>query len=174
MLEKKLHFISTNVPWNVKASLSSIGQVWGPEGLKLWLWAGNRKAGENVVWCWNILSQKQKNNSVVRLRMCFARSWCDASSFLFQASVKSWSCDSSWMCPFWELIQWRSEALSDHGFTVQLKYTGNESAKAADYQPTASRSGILALTQKVTEVGKKTIKCLTTRLSLCRCTYQKG
>lgn len=31
----------------------------------------------------------------------------------------------------------------------------------------------LVLTQTVAEVGKKTIKCLTTELSLCRCTYQK-
>lgn len=45
--------------------------------------------------------------------------------FLIQASVKSWSCDSSWTHPLWELIQWRSEALSDHSFTVKLKHTGN-------------------------------------------------
>lgn len=61
----------------------------------------------------------------------------------------------------------------DHNFTVKLKYTGNETAKAAHNHCTPSLCGVSVLTQKVTEVGKKTIKCLTTILSLCRCTYQK-
>lgn len=32
-------------------------------------------------------------------------------------------------------MQW-NEALSDHSFTVKLKYTGNETAKAADHLQT--------------------------------------
>lgn len=132
----------------------------GPKLLNL---EGHNKAFQNVLrdvitdqFLWNILSQ-QSHNSVER-RHSYSAKQC---LFPFQASVKLWTCDSSWIGPVRELVKWRSEACSGHSFKVKLKTHRKWNCQSYN-RSTPSLCCILVLTQKVTEVGKKTIKCLTT------------